>query len=143
MIRQCSKLYELRLLENFLTGSIPEEIGDLAELQVILDLSKNRFTGEIPSSLGNLMKLERLNLSFNQLQSKVPSSLGKLTSLHVVNLSSNNLEGLITSTFSGFPRSSFLKNEGLCGPPLVPCSTSRENANAAIKYASGGNHSSN
>jgi hypothetical protein len=123
-IQQCKKLYELRLSQNFLTGTIPFELGELDELQVILDLSKNLFTGEIPSSLGNLMKLERLNISFNQLQGKVPTSLGKLTSLHVLNLSNNHLEGQIPSTLSGFPRSSFLNNNRLCGSPLVSCSGS-------------------
>lgn len=70
------------------------------------------------------MKLERLNLSFNQLEGKVPPSLGRLTSLHVLNLSNNHLEGQIPSIFSGFPLSSFLNNNGLCGPPLSSCSES-------------------
>jgi hypothetical protein len=120
-IQECEKIFELRLSENFLTGSIPPELGKLTELQVILDLSENSFSGEIPSSLGNLMKLEGLNLSLNHLQGEVPFSLTKLTSLHMLNLSNNDLQGQLPSTFSGFPLSSFLGNDKLCGPPLVSC----------------------
>lgn len=117
-IQQCKKLYELRLSENLLTGSIPSEIGSLTELQVILDLSRNHLSGEIPSSLGKLLKLERLNLSFNHLQGDIPSSLGKLTSLDMLNMSNNHLQGELPPTFSGFPVSSFSGNDKLCGPPL-------------------------
>ncbi|KAJ6358794.1 hypothetical protein OIU76_000510 [Salix suchowensis] len=39
----------------------------------------------------------------------------------MLNLSNNDLQGQLPSTFSGFPLSSFLGNEKLCGPPLVSC----------------------
>ena len=44
-----------------LAGSIPSELGSLANLQR-LNLSFNELTGEMPMELGNLSKLEELLL---------------------------------------------------------------------------------
>ncbi|KAI3997687.1 hypothetical protein MKX01_040660 [Papaver californicum] len=46
-----TKLYTLRLSENSLVGEIPSELGNLNDLQEMLDLSSNSLSGEIPSSL--------------------------------------------------------------------------------------------
>ena len=62
-IKNCEKLYDLRLSDNSLTGSIPVEIGKIGNLQVMLDLSGKFLSGSIPFSLGDLMMLEVLNLS--------------------------------------------------------------------------------
>ena len=44
---------------NDITGSIPEELGLLSNLQ-LLDLAGNRLSGAIPSSLGQLKSLSSL-----------------------------------------------------------------------------------
>lgn len=55
-------LKELVLRDNYLTGSIPDEIGMFTQLR-ILDLSRNDWTGTLPSSgLSNLVRLQLLNL---------------------------------------------------------------------------------
>ncbi|KAG8084911.1 hypothetical protein GUJ93_ZPchr0010g8589 [Zizania palustris] len=108
-----------------LEGAIPPELGQLLELQVILDLSQNRLSGEIPASLGNLVKLERLNLSSNGLHGQIPSSLQQLTSLHLLNLSDNLLSGAIPGALSSFPAASFAGNDELCGAPLPRSSSCR------------------
>ena len=47
------------LQNNELSGPIPDDIGELSELQT-LDLSNNQFVGGIPSSLGSLTHLNYL-----------------------------------------------------------------------------------
>ena len=61
-------------------GTIPSELGQLDELEVI-SLSLNKLSGTIPSEIGNLVKLEKLNLELNSLTGTVPSTLGRLANL--------------------------------------------------------------
>lgn len=65
---------------NNLFGTLPAEIGDLTELE-LLDLSDNRLNGAVPAAMGNLVKLVGLYLNGNQLTGPVPSSLENLTGL--------------------------------------------------------------
>ena len=58
---------------NHLTGEIPPELGNLANL-IRLALGGNRLSGGIPPELSNLAKLQWLLLNGNQLRGCVPSS---------------------------------------------------------------------
>jgi len=69
------------------------EIGNIGNIQVMLDLSGNFLSGSIPFSLRDLMMLEFLNLSNNQLSGQVPDEIGDLRSLDKLNLSNNFLQG--------------------------------------------------
>nr|XP_048323547.1 probable LRR receptor-like serine/threonine-protein kinase At1g53430 isoform X2 [Ziziphus jujuba var. spinosa] len=60
-----------------LTGTIPEELANLAHLTT-LTLANNELHGEIPAELGNLQFLYEMDLSNNRLSGKVPSTLGNL-----------------------------------------------------------------
>ena len=53
------------LYDNQLSGTIPEELGNLKSI-IDIDLSINRLNGIVPISLGNLSKLEWLSLYNNQ-----------------------------------------------------------------------------
>ena len=75
----------LNLNYNQLTGSIPDSLGNLANLE-ILSFSLNQLTGSIPDSLGNLANLDWLNLHGNQLTGSIPVSLGNLANLSHLNL---------------------------------------------------------
>ncbi|KAB5561866.1 hypothetical protein DKX38_006823 [Salix brachista] len=55
------------------SGSIPDELGNLAELS-FLALNSNNFSGGIPPSLGKLSKLYWLDLADNQLTGPIPIS---------------------------------------------------------------------
>ncbi len=90
------RVTQLRLSNNRLSGSIPSELGSLANLQR-LNLNDNGLTGEIPSELGNLNKLEILRLTDNDLSGEIPSELGNLNKLEVLWLSRNRLSGEIPS----------------------------------------------
>ena len=77
-----------------LTGPIPAELGNLADL-TRLDLGGNDLTGPIPPTLGNLTGLRELILARNGLTGEIPAELGNLTSLHWLDLGRNRLTGAL------------------------------------------------
>lgn len=113
----------LELGNNFLTGQIWPDFGNLKELHV-LDLKCNNLSGSIPSSLSGMRSLETLDLSFNNLNGAIPSSLISLSFLSKFNVAHNALVGAIPmgGQFPTFPNSSFEGNSDLCGDHgLHPC----------------------
>ncbi|XP_030526142.1 probable LRR receptor-like serine/threonine-protein kinase At3g47570 [Rhodamnia argentea] len=85
--------------ENQISGEIPEEIGNLVNLEVLF-MDLNQLSGFIPSNLGNLRNLARLELSDNNLGGTIPSSLGNLTKLLELYFGGNNFRGQIPSQLS-------------------------------------------
>ena len=103
------------LLTKGLHGSIPDELGKLANLQS-LSLQGNRLTGSIPDELGSLTALENLWLQGNYrldpgddaatdddeivggLDGSIPAELGSLTALEYLSLAKNDLSGAIPET---------------------------------------------
>ncbi|BAC00564.1 putative verticillium wilt disease resistance protein [Oryza sativa Japonica Group] len=104
---------------NRFHGSIPETIATLSMLNG-LNMSHNALTGPIPNQLASLHQLESLDLSSNKLSGEIPQKLASLDFLSTLNLSDNMLEGRIPESphFLTLPNSSFIRNAGLCGPPL-------------------------
>ena len=90
-----ANLQTLWLSNNPLVGQIPSELGNLANL-LELRLYQNQLSGEIPSELGNLANLEWLWLSDNQLSGGIPSELGNLANLLELHLYQNQLSGRYT-----------------------------------------------
>ena len=89
-----ANLEKLLLTRNQLTGTIPAELASLTRLD-ILALGGNQLTGTIPTWLGNLANLEELYLWENELTGTIPSELGSLSNLELLSLSSNQLTGEI------------------------------------------------
>lgn len=116
----CSKLVDLDLSSNKLSGTVPESLGSCTSLQ-LLDISTNDFSGELPIDIiFKLSSLKDLVLSFNNFVGGLPESLYKLTNLETLDLSSNNFTGLIPLGLCQDPRNSFkvlyLQNNMLTGP---------------------------
>jgi len=113
-----SSITSIKLPRNNLSGQLPEEIGQMLDLE-ILNLSDNNLTGELPDSIKYLINLKSLNLSHNQfsgnpinifsnlnnlisldlsynnLSGNIPKDLGKLINLEILNLSNNNFQNNI------------------------------------------------
>ena len=98
-----ANLQELRLGWNELTGPIPPELGELYKLKT-LRLDINQLTGPIPSELGNLSQLLRLSLGRNELSGEVPVWLGGLSNLQDLDLGWNQLTGDIPAELSGLDK---------------------------------------
>ena len=66
-----------------------------------LNLSWNQLSGEIPPELDNLANLERLRLDGNELSGEIPPQLGNLAKLMGMNLSENHLRGCVPNSLLG------------------------------------------
>ncbi len=107
----------LRLRGNNLTGSIPPELGSLADLESLV-LDNNRLTGPIPPELGRLANLTELELWGNELTGLIPPELARLANLRRLHLNSNNLTGSIPQELGSLAnlRRLHLDNNRMTGP---------------------------
>ncbi|KAL3502193.1 hypothetical protein ACH5RR_036642 [Cinchona calisaya] len=126
----------LELGNNFLTGQIWPEFGNLKRLH-LLDLKCNNLSGIIPSRLSGMTSIETLDLSFNNLSGIIPPSLVKLSFLSRFSVAYNKLSGEIPSEgqFLLFPNSSFEGNQGLCGLHRSSCPNSNQLPRASVRRA--------
>ena len=134
-LRDLSNLEVLDLSYNGLPGRIPPELGDLSNL-VVLDLQYNRLTGTIPARLGNLSSLKTLTLNRNRLTGGIPQELAGLSNLGTLGLDDNKLTGCIPDSLYGM--SAYLTGPPPCGDETKPIvfDTSRfasANAQAAAR----------
>ncbi|XP_027081079.1 probable LRR receptor-like serine/threonine-protein kinase At3g47570 [Coffea eugenioides] len=113
---------------NFLTGSLPSEIG-LSKVATWIDLSVNQFSNNIPRRIGDLKNLNHLSLAYNNFEGTIPEWINNMLSLEYLdlsrtlqslsyfNVSFNYLQGHIPSNgpFKNFTSESFISNDALCG----------------------------
>jgi hypothetical protein len=99
VVTEQGSVTELDLQYNGLSGQLPPELGNLANL-TLLDLRFNNFTGPIPPELGNLANLTKLDFGHfplfgGLLSGPIPPELGSLANLTVLDLGGNQLSGQI------------------------------------------------
>ncbi|KAH7518551.1 hypothetical protein FEM48_Zijuj09G0183500 [Ziziphus jujuba var. spinosa] len=139
-----STFLDRELYSNNISGTIPEELGNLTNL-VSLDLYLNNLSGSIPTTLGNLQKLRFLRLNNNSLSGNIPMSLTTVTSLQVLDLSNNLLTGdiPINGSFQLFTPISFTNNKlkplpDTPPPPITPTPSAPSGGNSATGAIAGG-----
>lgn len=80
---------------NFLSGTIPTEIGTLTTLGGIL-LDSNSLQGTIPTEIGNLgQNLDYFIGEFNNFVGTVPSEIGRLFNTRTFHFDNTDLTGTI------------------------------------------------
>ncbi|XP_077215209.1 LRR receptor-like serine/threonine-protein kinase EFR [Tasmannia lanceolata] len=94
IVNLSTELHDLVLDRNQIFGSIPSQIGNLFNLQ-LLSIYETMVTGIIPTSIGKLQSMQQLDLSVNSLSGQIPSSIGNLSGLLYLFLQENHLEGTI------------------------------------------------
>ncbi|CAJ1803067.1 unnamed protein product [Sphenostylis stenocarpa] len=112
LIKNFSRLSELRMSNNHFEGSIPLELAQHEALKV-LDLSQNNLTGKTKEKasftskkrddtyIGSILAyMSGIDLSQNKLKGNIPYELGNLTRIRGLNLSHNELTGQIPDSFS-------------------------------------------
>lgn len=113
-----TKLYNLNLENNALTGILPTEIFSNCTRLQLLSLSNNLLSGSIPSSISNLKSLRELSLSGNQLRFNIPSEIGYLSKLVQLDLSVNRFDSTVPSSLTNLKNLQLLllQQNALTGP---------------------------
>ena len=108
----------MNLGNNDLNGSIPPELGGLANLES-LRLEGNALAGSVPPELGGLTNLEHLRLQDNELTGTLPPEFGGLENLTSVVLARNGgMSGALPARLTDLRRLEELLAAGtnLCAP---------------------------
>ncbi|KAI3710106.1 hypothetical protein L2E82_39880 [Cichorium intybus] len=112
-----TKLVDISILGNRITGKIPPELGNITTL-IKLDLEANRLSGTVPPELGKLYNLNSLILSSNQFTGTLPTALGQLGNLTNFRVDECNFSGPIPDFIQNWRNLTRLEivASGLTGP---------------------------
>ena len=102
-----SRVTELDLHENGLSGQIPSVLGNLSGLRK-LRLYRNQLRGGIPSELGRISNITELGLTSNQLSGPIPAQLFNLSNLEKLLLTDNQLSGPIPAQLASLSNLTYL-----------------------------------
>ncbi|XP_068651808.1 leucine-rich repeat receptor-like serine/threonine-protein kinase BAM1 [Aristolochia californica] len=94
-----TKLDELNLSNNLLSGPLPSSVSNFSSLQILL-LGQNHFTGQLPPSVGELHQIQKLDISRNGFSEQIPPEILSCSHLTYLDLSHNNFSGPIPSEIS-------------------------------------------
>lgn len=124
-----SSLRDLRLAENNLVGSFPEEIFQVTNLRRLF-LDQNGITGTIPTLIGKMDLLIDFHAIGVPFQGLIPSELGMLTRLVTMVLRDNEFVGTIPTELNNMVNLEILSigrspeaGQGNLGGPLPSFST--------------------
>ncbi|CAM8993757.1 unnamed protein product [Rhodiola kirilowii] len=112
-----TRLVNMSLLGNRLSGSIPKEIGNISTL-LSLVLEMNQLSGPLPPELGNLLNIKRMFLTSNNFTGEIPATFSKLTALEDFWLGDNFFSGKIPNFIQNWIKLNrlVLQGSGLAGP---------------------------
>ncbi|XP_037480139.1 receptor kinase-like protein Xa21 [Triticum dicoccoides] len=98
-----TSLKRLDLQSNTISGNIPKDIGNLANLEYLV-LDSNSFRGTLPSTFGRLNKLQLFSVENNKISGSIPLTFGNLTELISLELQANAFSGNIPSTLGNLTK---------------------------------------
>ncbi|CEM39805.1 unnamed protein product [Vitrella brassicaformis CCMP3155] len=111
-----TKLPELRRLEAFqcpyLEGGLPESIGLLSKLNLLVLAHLTSFDGPLPRSFGNMTSLERVSISWTPITGTLDPSIGSLQKLATLRLKYTMISGPLPLLESQLPKLRTLDLEG-------------------------------
>ena len=97
----------LMLQNNFLEGTFPKSFWNLKKLR-LLNLSNNHLTGSISDQINELVSLEELWLSRNQFSGNLPYQIYLLSNLTHLNISENYIKGNLDESISRLSKLEYL-----------------------------------
>lgn len=106
-------LTTILLSNNSLSGQIPDQIGNLNQLQH-LDMSSNFLSGSPPALLFLLPNISYLNLASNRLSGSFPEHLNCGDALGFVDISDNRFVGELPSCLNSTSDKRIVKFSGNC-----------------------------
>ncbi|KAI3996091.1 hypothetical protein MKX01_018160 [Papaver californicum] len=111
------KLIKIRLIGNRLSGSVPDEIGNITTLKDLW-LDYNHFSGPLPQTLGDIIGINTIWLTSNNFTGELPHTFSKLTNLTDLRISDNQFSGKIPSFIKNWTNLTKLEIQasGLEGP---------------------------
>ena len=138
-LRQLHEIQLLLLYQNQLEGAIPSQLGRLGNL-TLMRAAKNSLTGTLPTELGLMSNLAQLALWSNGFSGTIPNELGILanesSSFRFLDVWRTNLTGSIPQGLCLLEQYEHEAGSGLffeCSTTLCGCSCVCEDSNATLE----------
>jgi hypothetical protein len=90
-----TRLINLVLYGNFLTGGIPKSLANLFETLLMIDVSFNKLDGTVPSSIYKMEKLDTLYINHNHLHGLIPKGVDQLNSIKNMRYEENHFDNKV------------------------------------------------
>uniref|UniRef100_M4CSR4 non-specific serine/threonine protein kinase n=1 Tax=Brassica campestris TaxID=3711 RepID=M4CSR4_BRACM len=103
-LTNCTQLQSLDVSWNRLGGDLPASIVNLSMNLIVFDIENNSISGSIPNDIGNLIGLQEFWLSENLLEGPIPASFGKLSGLMALSVHTNRMSGEIPYSLGNITR---------------------------------------
>lgn len=97
-----SAMTDLVIVNNTITGTLPEAFGENAKSLRSLLLPNNVLTGNIPDNYLSNSPLEFVHLGSNAFSGPIPTNIGNTTYLQQLDLSGNLMTGTISEEIRGY-----------------------------------------
>ncbi|XWS62507.1 hypothetical protein CRYUN_Cryun06bG0016900 [Craigia yunnanensis] len=98
-LRSLKNLASLQLLENHLSGEIPEEFGEFKNLEGV-SLYRNKLTGQLPPKIGSWSDLIFIDVAENFLTGPIPPYMCKNGKMVKLLLLQNNFTGTLPESYA-------------------------------------------